>query len=170
MAVCWSVIGAPPTPPSARRSKLSTPAAADEVAELLALHFGHSDDAEKAVDYAIAAAEKSQRRWANNEALSYFDDALRRLDALPDTMPNRLRRIDAVLKQAEAKFAIGKHAEQIQALEGIRGIIDFIRRSAPPGRLALLDRVPAHTHRRPAGCSDRSLQRSSGAGGRGGLG
>ena len=53
----------------------------EEVAELLALHFGRSDDAEQAVDYAILAAEKAQRRWANNDALSYFDDALRRLDA-----------------------------------------------------------------------------------------
>jgi predicted ATPase len=48
----------------------------DEVAELLALHFGRSDEAEKSVDYAILAAEKSQRRWANSEALAYFEDAL----------------------------------------------------------------------------------------------
>ena len=87
----------------------------DEVAELLALHFGRSDEAEKAVDYAILAAEKSQRRWANNEALTYFDDALRRLDAMPDTEPNRLRRIDAVLKQAEVKYALGQYAEHIES-------------------------------------------------------
>jgi hypothetical protein len=37
---------------------------------MLALHFGRSDEAEKAVDYAILAAEKAQRRWANSEALS----------------------------------------------------------------------------------------------------
>ncbi|HEV2301656.1 MAG TPA: AAA family ATPase [Stellaceae bacterium] len=97
---------------------------AEEVAERLALHFGRSDDAEKAVDYAILAAEKSQRRWANSEALAYFEDALRRLDAMPDTAPNRQRRIDAVLKQAEVKYALGQYAEQIQALDAIRGIVD----------------------------------------------
>jgi tetratricopeptide (TPR) repeat protein len=97
---------------------------ADEVAELLALHFGRSDDAEKSVDYAILAAEKSQRRWANSEALAYFEDALRRLDAMPDTKPNRLRRIDAVVKQAEVKFALGQQAEHIAALENIRGIVE----------------------------------------------
>jgi len=69
----------------------------DEVAELLALHFGRSEEAEKAVDYAILAAQKSQRRWANTEALAYFSDALSLLDTMPDTEPNRLRRIDAVL-------------------------------------------------------------------------
>ena len=96
---------------------------AHEVAELLALHFGRSNEAEKSVDYAILAAEKSQRRWANSEALTYFNDALHRLDLLPDIEANRLRRIDAVLKQAEVKFALGQHAEHIQALEQISGLV-----------------------------------------------
>ncbi len=96
----------------------------DEVAELLAVHFGRSDDAEKSVDYAILAAEKSQRRWANSEALTYFEDALRRLDAMPDIAFNRLRRIDAVVKQAEVKFALGRQAEHIAALEDIRSIVE----------------------------------------------
>ncbi|HYZ40456.1 MAG TPA: adenylate/guanylate cyclase domain-containing protein, partial [Stellaceae bacterium] len=54
----------------------------DEVAELLALHFGRSHEAEKAIDYAILAAQKSQRRWANSAALACFGDALRLLDTL----------------------------------------------------------------------------------------
>jgi class 3 adenylate cyclase/tetratricopeptide (TPR) repeat protein len=96
----------------------------DEVAELLALHFGRSNEAEKAVDYAIAAAEKSQRRCAYSEALSYFDGALRRLDAMPEAKPNRLRRLDAVIKQAELKLALGRHAEHIGALDDIRAIVE----------------------------------------------
>src|SRR4029077_14990900 len=60
----------------------------EEVAELLALHFGRSDEAEKAVDYAIASGEKSQRRCAYSEALSYFNDALRRLDEMPKARVN----------------------------------------------------------------------------------
>ena len=99
---------------------------AHEVAELLALHFGRSDEAEKPIDYAILAAEKSQRRWANSEALTYFNDALHRLDILPDTEANRLRRIDAVTKQAEVKFALGQHAEHIEALDQIRDLVDQI--------------------------------------------
>jgi class 3 adenylate cyclase/tetratricopeptide (TPR) repeat protein len=97
---------------------------AEEVAELLAFHFGRSDEIEKAVDYAIRAAEKAQRRWANNEALAYFNEALHHLDAMPDTPPNRLRRIDAVIKQAEVEYALGHYTEQIQALEEIRSIVN----------------------------------------------
>jgi len=105
----------------------------EEVAELLALHFGRSNEAEKSIDYAILAAEKSQRRWANSEALIYFNDALHRLDLLPDTEVNRLRRIDAVIKQAEVKFALGQHAEHIQALDQIR---DLVEQSNDPLRRA----------------------------------
>jgi class 3 adenylate cyclase/tetratricopeptide (TPR) repeat protein len=96
----------------------------EEVAELLALHFGRSNEAEKAVDYAIMAAAKAQRRWANNEALTYFDNALRRLETMPETESNRLRRIDAVLKQVEVKFALGRQAEHLTALENIRSIVE----------------------------------------------
>ena len=106
---------------------------AGEVAELLAWHFGRSDEADKSVEYAILAGEKTQRRWANREALSYFDDALHRLDLLPDTQANRLHRIDAVIKQAEVKFALGQHADHVQALDRIRGLVD---QSGDPRRRA----------------------------------
>jgi class 3 adenylate cyclase/tetratricopeptide (TPR) repeat protein len=106
----------------------------DEVAELLALHFGRSEEAEKAVDYAIIAAQKSQRRWANTEALAYFSDALSLIDTIPDTEPNRLRRIDAVLNQAEVKYALGRYTEHIRALEEIRGVVD--ETADPPRRAA----------------------------------
>src|SRR6185436_9579523 len=96
----------------------------EDVAELLAHHFGRSAEHDKAVDYALLAGEKSQRRWANAEALSYFEAALKRLDAMPDDEANRRRRIDAVLKQAEVKFALGRHAEHLSALAGIQTIVE----------------------------------------------
>ena len=72
MAACSNATAAATTRPSARRSNSSTPAASEEVAELLALHFGRSDEAEKSIDYAIQAAEKSQRRWANSRRAQLF--------------------------------------------------------------------------------------------------
>jgi class 3 adenylate cyclase/tetratricopeptide (TPR) repeat protein len=105
----------------------------DEVVELLAHHFGQSMVDEKAVDYAILAAEKAQWRWANTQALAHFEAAFKRLEAMPDTQANRLRRIDAVLKQAEVKFALGRHVEHIQALEGVR---DLVEGAADPKRRA----------------------------------
>jgi tetratricopeptide (TPR) repeat protein len=91
--------------------------------ELLAHHFGASAEDDKAVDYALLSAEKAQRRWANQEALAYFEGALKRLDTMPDTEANRARRVDAVVKQAEIMFALGRHAEHIQTLESIKDLV-----------------------------------------------
>jgi tetratricopeptide (TPR) repeat protein len=106
----------------------------DEVVELLAYHFGSGGENEKAVDYAILAAEKAQRRWAHTEALAFFEDALKRLSTMPDTELNRLRRIDAVVKQAEIKFALGRHAEHVKTLEEIRDLVESV--GDPPRRAA----------------------------------
>ncbi|HME97086.1 MAG TPA: AAA family ATPase [Methylomirabilota bacterium] len=106
----------------------------DEVVELLAHHFGRSGDAEKAVDYAILAGEKAQRRWANAEGLAHFGAALSRLDALPESAANSLRRIDAVLRQGEVRFAVGQHVEQRTLLEQIGPLVE--RAADPPRRAA----------------------------------
>src|SRR3989441_16485 len=105
----------------------------DDVVELIAYHYGRSADAEQAVDYAIRAGEKAQRRWATTEALAHFEAALKRLETMPDTLANRLRKIDAVVKQSEIKFALGQHAEHVQALESIRTLTED---ADPPRRLA----------------------------------
>jgi class 3 adenylate cyclase/tetratricopeptide (TPR) repeat protein len=103
-----------------------------EVVELLAYHFDLGDDDERAVDYAIQAAERAQHRWANVEAVTFFERALARLEAAPDTEQNRLRRIDAITKQAEVLFALGRHRDHVAVLESIRGIVataDVVRRA-----------------------------------------
>src|SRR2546426_222383 len=105
----------------------------DDVVELIAYHYGRSAEAEQAVDYAILAAEKAQRRWATTEALAQFEAALKRLDTMPDILANRLRKIDAVVKQSEIKFALGQHAEHVQALESIRTLTED---ADPPRRRA----------------------------------
>jgi class 3 adenylate cyclase/tetratricopeptide (TPR) repeat protein len=105
----------------------------EDVVELLAHHFGRSAEGDKAVDYAILAGEKAQRSWANREAVAQFEAALKRLDSMPDTGPNRVRRIDGVVKQAEIKFALGKHVEHVAALEAIKALVEA---SADPPRRA----------------------------------
>src|SRR3989475_10800819 len=104
----------------------------DDVVELIAYHYGRSAEAEKAVDYAILAAAKAQRRWANAEAVAHFESATKRLATMPDSEPNRLRRIDAVVKQSEIMFALGRHGEHVRALEEIRSLVDAT--ADPPRR------------------------------------
>src|SRR5712692_190298 len=107
----------------------------DDVVELIAYHYGRSAEAEKAVDYDILAAAKAQRRWANAEAVAHFESATKRLETMPDSEPNRLRRIDAVVKQAEVMFALGRQAEHVQFLDGVPAITE---NADPPRRAAWL--------------------------------
>jgi class 3 adenylate cyclase/tetratricopeptide (TPR) repeat protein len=104
-----------------------------EMVELLAYHFDLADDGDRAVDYAIRAAERAQRRWANAEALAFFQRAVQRLATLPESPQNLLRRIDAVTKQSEVLFALGRHREHVGVLEGMR---DIVERAADPPRKA----------------------------------
>ncbi len=82
---------------------------------------------------------------------------------LPDTEPNRLRRIDAVIKQAEVKFALGRHAEHIRGARPNPRPRRRDGRPAPPRHLALLARVFAQPDGRPARYRDRPLQRGGDA-------
>jgi hypothetical protein len=100
---------------------------------LLAFHFDRGEEAEKIVDYAILPVEKARRRCAKSEAVAYFEDALRRINSMPDSEPNRLRRIDAVLKQGDVKLALGRHTEHIQSLDDIS---DIVREADDPRRRA----------------------------------
>ena len=106
----------------------------DEAVEFLAHQFGQSEDDEKAVDYAIRAAERAQSRWANTEALAFSDLALQRLKAMPPSDASRLRQIDVVIKQAEVRFALGQHTAQLAALASIASLVlptdDAARRAA----------------------------------------
>src|SRR5207253_8288875 len=53
-------------------------AVADRLA-LLALHFGRSDDRERAVRYLCSAGDRARVLYLNREAIHYYEDALGRL-------------------------------------------------------------------------------------------
>jgi len=54
----------------------------------------------------------------------HFEAALKRLDAMDDTQPIAWRRIDAVVKQAEIKFALGTACRAHPRARAIRGLVD----------------------------------------------
>jgi transcriptional regulator with AAA-type ATPase domain/tetratricopeptide (TPR) repeat protein len=105
----------------------------EEVVELLAHHYGRSARDEQAVDYGILAAEKAARRWAHREARTAFTTVLGRLDRMPRSRENLVRRLDAVLKQSEIRFALGEHRAQLQGLAAVHDIVEQV---ADPARRA----------------------------------
>ena len=105
----------------------------DEVVDLLAHHYGRSPLDERAVDYGLLAGEKAARRWATTESRNIFTTVLGRLDRMPRSRENLLRRLDAVLKQSEVRFALGEHRAQLQGLAAVRDVAEEI---ADPPRCA----------------------------------
>ncbi len=108
----------------------------DDVVEILAYHFERSGEDEKAVDYAILAAEKAQRRWANTEALGLFEGALKRLASMPDTerepAPQDRRRGQAGRGEVRARPP-RRTGQALEEIHDAGGHGQPTHRAAPPG-------------------------------------
>jgi len=71
----------------------------EEYYELLAYHYGRSDNKDKALEYLDLANQKAAKLNAMEDARSYFDEAMKLLDKQPDTEVNRQRRITILANQ-----------------------------------------------------------------------
>jgi len=71
----------------------------EEYYELLAYHYGHSANTDKAVEYLDRANQKAIKLNALEDAMAYFDEAMKLLDTMPETDENRRRRISLLLNQ-----------------------------------------------------------------------
>jgi predicted ATPase len=71
----------------------------EEYYELLAYHYGRSENKDKALKYLDLANLKAAKRNALQDAKAYFDEAMKTLDTLPDTDENRERRVSLLVNQ-----------------------------------------------------------------------
>lgn len=97
---------------------MSDASVADRLA-LLALHFGRSDDRERAVRYLCAAGDRARILYLNREAIHYYEDALGRLG---NTGSDRERRAE-VLTSLGAAFEV--LAEDEAALDSLHAAIEL---------------------------------------------
>jgi class 3 adenylate cyclase len=97
---------------------MSDASVADRLA-LLALHFGRSDDRERAVRYLCAAGDRARILYLNREAIHYYEDALGRLG---NSGSDRERRSE-VLASLGAAFEV--LAEDEAALDSLHAAIEL---------------------------------------------
>jgi len=71
----------------------------EEHYELLAYQYASSDKTDKALEYLDLANQKAAKLNAMEEAKAYFDEAMKLLDALPETQENREQRISLLVNQ-----------------------------------------------------------------------
>jgi tetratricopeptide (TPR) repeat protein len=69
----------------------------EEFYEVLAYHYGRSDDQEKTLEYMELANRKATKLSALQDAMGYFEAAMALLDTLADTEPHRLLRISLLV-------------------------------------------------------------------------
>jgi adenylate cyclase len=98
--------------------RMTDAAVADRLA-LLALHFGRSDDRERAVLYLCAAGDRARILYLNREAIHYYEDALNRLGT---SGTDRQRRAE-VLASLGAAFEV--LAEDESALDSLQAAIEL---------------------------------------------
>ena len=87
------------------------PEGLEQYCELLAHHYSHSANAEKALDYLELANQKAARANAMEEARAYFDEAMKLLDTMAETEANQRRRVALLVNQVlvmllTAKFSV----------------------------------------------------------------
>ena len=103
--------------------------------EVLAYHYGRSPNADKAVEYLDRANRKAIRMNAMAEAKTHFVEAMRLLDALPDTEANRRRRVALLVNQVLVFLRLFQLGELLRGLDPLR------TGSGRPGRPELARRL-----------------------------
>ncbi|MBL7174383.1 MAG: AAA family ATPase [Desulfobacteraceae bacterium] len=74
----------------------------EEFYEILAYHYAESDNLEKAWRYLKLSGEKVFQRSSNRQAFIYFEEAIRKLNQLPQTTENKKEKVNVSLLAATA--------------------------------------------------------------------
>ena len=88
----------------------------EEYCELLAYHYSQSDNRDKAIKFLYSACQKAIQFNAMNEAMAYFEEAMKLLDCMPDTEKNQKLRISLIVNQWPAFLMLFRFSEQYDLL------------------------------------------------------
>lgn len=80
----------------------------EEFYEVLAYHYGRSDDKKKALEYLELANSKTEKLYALADAMGYFEAAMALLDILPDQESHQLVRIRMLVCNEYVFLLLGK--------------------------------------------------------------
>ena len=86
---------------------------------MLAFHYGRSDNKDKAIEYIYLASQKAVELSAMEEAMAYFEEAMKLLDELPDDELNQKRRISFIINQWPTFLSVTKAGRAIRAVDSL---------------------------------------------------
>jgi class 3 adenylate cyclase/tetratricopeptide (TPR) repeat protein len=88
----------------------------EEYYELLAYHYSLSDNRDKTLKFLYSACQKAIKFNAMNEAMEYFEEAMKLLDRMPDNKKNQKLRISLIVNQWPAFLMLFRFPEQYDLL------------------------------------------------------
>lgn len=91
---------------------------------IIAFHYGRTDDHEKAVYYYQKAAERSRSFCAYRDALELYEDALDRLQGLTPTEERQVQVARLLTDRARLQRLIGELPDSFQSLEACLKIVE----------------------------------------------
>jgi tetratricopeptide (TPR) repeat protein len=86
------------------------------IAVQLARHYTEAGEDDKAVDYLLQAGDAAARLYADAEARLHYTRALDALAHLPDTIENRQRRVDTLIKRVASSWLADSPEENLERL------------------------------------------------------
>lgn len=110
------------------------PALAEGQPEIVAYHFTEAGLAREATDHWIKAGRLAHAQWANREAASFFERALRVIETLPETRATMEQAIDLRFDLKTSLFPLGQFARIASYLREAEALA---KRLDDPRRLCL---------------------------------
>jgi class 3 adenylate cyclase/tetratricopeptide (TPR) repeat protein len=105
----------------------------EDVSERLAHHYVRADDAEKAVEYLVASADKAARIYANADAVTLLEQALVHAERLPaDTRHRSILTI--VLRMAHSLYFLARLGDTLDLLLRHRDEVEHLHDAALAGQ------------------------------------
>lgn len=89
------------------------PERARDEPELLAHHYSHSDMPTRALPYLIAAGHRACQRFANREAIDFYERALALLDSMPQPLPEQ--RVEVSVGLGDVCALSGEYEKAVSA-------------------------------------------------------
>jgi class 3 adenylate cyclase/tetratricopeptide (TPR) repeat protein len=108
---------------------------------ILAHHWLHAQDAEKALHYSLLAAEQARRLYASAETVAHYWQVLELLKRLPSTPERQQIRASALLALLDTPGWRRSKADEIEGFAQINAGIEWARNS---GNETVLARLQAH--------------------------
>jgi tetratricopeptide (TPR) repeat protein/class 3 adenylate cyclase len=89
----------------------------DDYTDLLAHHYGYSENIDKALHYLTLAGDKARELASYWEALDHYDTAMEKAEGLPDDLHRKQVVVDLVMKRSGARHWLGVLRPDVEELE-----------------------------------------------------